>query len=51
MSFIQNIFLCFAGFGILVAWFKGDTNAIIINGVILICLFLSSILDVVNKLK
>ena len=51
MNFVQNIVLGFAGFGILVAWFKGDTNAIIIFGVILICLFLSSILDAVNKLK
>ena len=51
MSFIQNIVLGFVGIGIVVAWFKGDTNAVIINGVILICLFLSSILDAVNKLK
>lgn len=51
MSFIQNAFLGFAGFGIVVGWFKGDTNAIIIHGVILICLFLSYILDAVNKLK
>ena len=51
MSFVQNIFLVFMGIGIVVARFKGDTNAIIINGVILICLFLSSILDAVNKLN
>ena len=51
MSFIQNIVLGFAGIGILIGWFQGNTNAIIIFGVILICLFLSCILDAVNKLN
>lgn len=51
MSFIQDIALGFVGTGIVVAWFKGDTNAIIIFGVVLICLFLSYILDAVNKLN
>ena len=48
MTFIQNVFLGFGGFGLLVGWMKGDTNGIIFHGVILICLFLSYIL---NELK
>lgn len=48
MTFIQNVFLGFSGFGLLINWMKGDTNGIVFHGVILICLFLSYIL---NELK
>ena len=51
MSFIQSVFLGFSVLGLLINWIQDNTNGILFNGVILICLFLSYILISINELS
>lgn len=51
MSFVQNVFLGFGVVGISINYIQGNTNGILLNGIALVCLFLSFILDEIKKNK